>query len=241
MARIAHGLVHPVHQGEDAADDGEDPAEVAAANLGRPGRPSGPLSKARSDPAAVHREHGQEVEQPQENRFQAIDHVEERRVEGRPVDLEGRHQGRQGQHDREVDRRAGQRDQQLGTRRSGHPLEPGDAAEQVERDVRRADPVSAGHQGMAEFVEHDRAEAGRRRTPSSPALWAAPMPVRGGRSARPKGGGTGRSPPPGPISRTIAWEMSSFPEGSSPLSLILRPETFECSKIGGERRTSFES
>src|SRR5207248_2316968 len=42
-----------------------------------------------------------------------------------------------------------------------HPLEPGDAADGVKRDVAGANPVLPGHQGMAQLVQGHAAENGR--------------------------------------------------------------------------------
>ena len=57
--------------------------------------------------------------------------------------------------DDHVDRRSGQRNDQFLPWFVRHTLQPGNAADRKERNIRGVDPVGAGGQGMAEFVEDD--------------------------------------------------------------------------------------
>src|SRR5262249_60924312 len=62
-----------------------------------------------------------------------------------------------------VDGRAGQGDAQLFPRLFTHALQPGNAADGVERDVARADAEDTGHQRMAQFMQHHAAKHGEQK------------------------------------------------------------------------------
>ena len=64
----------------------------------------------------------------------------------------------QATNDRSSDQRPGDRDLELGPGGVRVLLEPGEAAEQPQRDRGDADVVAPGHEGVAELVEQDRAE-----------------------------------------------------------------------------------
>ena len=57
------------------------------------------------------------------------------------------------ERDRDIHRRAGERDDQLLARLFRHPLEPRDAADRQQRDVRRIDAEGLRRDGVAELVQ----------------------------------------------------------------------------------------
>ena len=148
----------------------EDAAEVGG-ELGRRVAVPGHLPGDRAgDPAAVHREGRQQVEdqQQQVDRGEPGDHrqdpvgagagLDQRRL-AEVVPAAGQDAAdRQHGEDREGHRRAGEGDPRFHPRAVGFAVHPRHAAEDPELDRADPDPVAAGGDGVAELVQEDRAE-----------------------------------------------------------------------------------